>query len=117
MRAFWYIVILGIIALIIYAGILFVGVRVKHADLRDRINTELVYEGTTATESKLRAKFDEFLKEKHIDIPDDSIQIMTDWSKLFVHIGYTDSVNLFGKFTIYRNYFTIEDTVYFANSQ
>ncbi|HHD82996.1 MAG TPA: hypothetical protein ENK92_02710 [Bacteroidetes bacterium] len=117
MKLFWYIVVFGIIALIIYTGILFIGIKVKHADLRDRINTELVYEGANATEDKLRAKFDEFLKEKHIDIPDDSIQIMVDWSKLFVHIGYTDSVNLFKKFTIYRNYFTVEDTVYFANSQ
>ncbi len=117
MRVFWYIVILGIIALIIYTGILFIGIKVKHADLRDKIDTEMTYEGTNATEGKLRDKFREFLKEKNIDIPEDSISIAVDWSKLIVHVGYTDSVNLFGKITIYRNYYTVEDTVFFANSQ
>ena len=115
MKIFWTLITIAIISLIIYTLILFIGIRVKRADLKDRINTELTYEGTAATEEKLRDKMNTFLDEKNIHIPYDNIQINADWTKLIVKITYPDSIILFNKFKIYKIIFTVEDTVYFNN--
>lgn len=115
MKFLWTLILIAVFTLIVYIGILFIGIRVKHADLKDRIDTELTYEGTTATEEKLRDKINTFLDEKNIKTPYDNVLISADWTKLTVKIIYTDSIILFNKFNIYKTMFTVEDTVYFNN--